>query len=254
MSSWSECVLGLAEVRGRRPAITEAARRGVLTYDRLGGMVTRAALGISRRGLRPGDRVVVNVSPGSYLPVAVHTVAAAGGVVVLVPVTLHGADLRARLTRSTARMMITDSKTSIADAADSRLRQIFTFGLEVGATPFIDLLGDGESGFAQNGGLAGENDMVQPGEEVLAGLRAYAERAPLSGEDVVLVSVTDPYVLCRAYDLALSVGAHVVAAPAATPVDCLLLAEEFRVTAAVVPAEVSAAFGDLRAPRLLPPF
>ncbi|MEU9835149.1 AMP-binding protein [Streptosporangium sp. NPDC048047] len=70
---------------------------------------------------------------------------------------------------------------------------------------------------------------------VVAELLRLAPEAMLRERDRVLVATTEPRAQTVLFDLALMGGAHVVAAPGATPGECRALIEEYGVTVAAVP-------------------
>lgn len=93
-----------------------------LTLDRMDARIAEIAARLRRRGLRPGDEVVVCVSTSVDLLVVMEGVIAAGGVVVLLPPNGHLAEY---LVSTTARMMVTDADEAREAAAQTHIRQVF---------------------------------------------------------------------------------------------------------------------------------
>ncbi|NYF42281.1 acyl-coenzyme A synthetase/AMP-(fatty) acid ligase [Streptosporangium sandarakinum] len=85
---------------------------------------------------------------------------------------------------------------------------------------------------------------------VVAELRRLAPEAMLRERDRVLVATTEPRAQAALFDLALMGGAHVVAAPGATPGECRALIEEYGITVAAVPPWAVARPAGSRWPRV----
>ncbi|WP_185844562.1 AMP-binding protein [Nonomuraea sp. WAC 01424] len=186
MTGWTEAVLLRAAALGPRVAVTEAAGGATLTYGTLAVRAPLAAQGLRRRGLRPGDPVVVLLRGGCHLPVAGYAVLAAGGVVVSIP----GGPAAAG-----ARIMITDRDDADAIAQESNIRQVYSF--------------TGVPGTAGFDSLFGADGPVAPTAR-LSTARLVA------ADDVALVAGAD----LRAYDMVLGAGARLVAAHEPDPAEC----------------------------------
>lgn len=227
---WTELVLGAVPEQGDRPAVTDVRTGEVVTFAAFERRVTHAAAGLRRRGLRTGDRVIVDLPPGAALPLAVHAVAWAGGVVVCPN------------TDSTARMMITQSKWE--HTADE-VRQVFTMEPTDGASLFTDLLRGQRWEFGPISGPAvdvGGGRVLTDGE-LVNDLRAMAARGTVRRGDVVLAAITDRPRLVRLIDVSLMVGARVIIAHDPTLIGCRVLAEEHRATVVVAQRDLARRLG-----------
>ncbi|MGV9309183.1 MULTISPECIES: AMP-binding protein [unclassified Nonomuraea] len=76
---------------------------------------------LRRRGLRPGDRVVVCLPRGADLNAAVDGAIAVGAIVTVLPA---GFEVGEHIRQSAARIMISDSDDAVKAAEDSRIRQV----------------------------------------------------------------------------------------------------------------------------------
>ncbi|MEU1391262.1 MULTISPECIES: AMP-binding protein [unclassified Nonomuraea] len=196
MTGWTETVLLRAAALGPRVAVAEAASGATLTYGTLAVRARQAAQGLRRRGLRPGDPVVVLLRGGCHLPVAGYAVLAAGGVVVSIP----GGPAAAG-----ARIMITDRDDADAIAQEADIRQVYSFTGIPGTAGFDSLLGaDGP---------------IEPTARLTTARKVGAA-------DVVLVAGAD----LRAYDMVLGAGARLVAAHEPDPAECRRIITEHDVT------------------------
>jgi hypothetical protein len=223
--TWTELVMAAAPIQGDQPAVSDVRTGEVLSYSAFMRRVTRAAAGLRRLGLRYGDHVLVNVPLGATLPVAVHSVAWAGGVSVL---RSHGA----------ARMMITQRHY---DPAAARVEQVFSFQPVAGAKPFAELVGERGLEF---GPLAGPAVRLDGGrtfdhDELASDLRRLAARLVIGKDDVVINAVSESFRGLRVIDLAMMSGAHVVVAHEPSLVGCRVLAEERRATLVVAPYDLA---------------
>ncbi|MFI6323832.1 AMP-binding protein [Nonomuraea sp. NPDC050556] len=229
---WTELVLRSVPEQGDRPAVTDVRTGEVLTFAAFERRVTHAAAGLRRRGLRSGDRVVVDLPPGAALPLAVHSVAWAGGVVVC-PNSEGDA---------TARMMITQGKWSHVEGGE--IRQVFTMEPTEGASPFSDLLRGQPWEFGPISGPAVDcGGRVLSDNELASALRDMAAREVVREGDVVLAAITDRPRLVRLIDLSLMVGAKVIIAHDPTLIGCRVLAEEHRATVVVANRDLARRMG-----------
>lgn len=198
----------------------------MLTYARFAHRVTHAAAGLRRRGVRPGDPLVVDLPPGCALPIAVHAASWAGALVLL-----GGSGGRPhKLVISYGRRA-----TEVTDA-----QEVFTFDRTPGTTPFNDLAGDQELEFGPIAGPA----LAFPGEPFLTQADMVENRRELAGRrlfgkhDVILAAVTDPRRLLTVLDVAFMAGAQVVIAHEPTLVGCRVLIAEHEVSVVVAPREL----------------
>ncbi|MEW9551439.1 AMP-binding protein [Nonomuraea sp. NPDC050783] len=223
--TWTELVTASAPTKGDEPAVSDVRTGEVLSYAAFVRRVTRAAAGLRRHGLQYGDQVLVDVPLGASLPVAVHSVAWAGGIAVLG-------------STGKARMMITHGHPGTA-AAD--VQQVFSFHPAPGARPFGELLGAGTVEFGPLAGPAVTLDGVRLFDHIeLAGdLRRLAARLVIGKEDVVINAVSEPFRGLRVIDLAMMAGAHVVIAHEPSVIGCRVLAQERRATMVVAPYDLA---------------
>ncbi|MGN9838959.1 AMP-binding protein [Nonomuraea sp. H19] len=223
--TWTELVMAAAPTKGDQPAVSDVRTGEVVSYSAFVRRVTRAAAGLRRQGLRFGERVLVNVPLGASLPVAVHSVAWAGGVAVL------GA-------AGTARMMITQRDH---DPAAAKVERVFSFLPAPGATPFGDLLNSGALEFGPLAGpaIAPDGRRVLDHDELAADLRRVAARLVIGKDDVVINAASGVFRGLRVVDLAMMSGAHVVIAHEPSLVGCRVLAQERRATLVVAPYDVA---------------
>ncbi|TDC04634.1 hypothetical protein E1267_22335 [Nonomuraea longispora] len=223
--TWTELVMAAAPTRGEQPAVSDVRTGEVLSYATFVKRVTRAAAGLRSQGLRYGDKVIVNVPPGATLPVATHSVAWAGGVVVLAA-------------SGSARMLITQRHY---DPAATRVEQVYSFRPVEGAKPFTELLDEREVEFGPLAGpaLTFDGRRVFDHGELAGDLRRLAARAAITENDVVISAVNDPFRALRVIDLAMTCGAHVVVAHEPSLVGCRVLAEERRASVVVAPYDLA---------------
>ncbi|MDA2806339.1 AMP-binding protein [Nocardiopsis suaedae] len=217
----------------RTPAVTAAdgARTPAIVFA---ATAERAAAGLARRGVHPGDVVAVLVPPSPERLLAVFTSMAAGAVVL----PLEGADPVAAaevLTSTDTRMLLAAealAPDALALADRSRVRQVVAFGQAPETTPFDELLLPGPEG-AEPDRAAGEAEgglltygadarsvrtVVHGQEELLARFRALDAELVLTPEDTVALDAAMPehdQVVLAA--VALWRGASVVASPGAQP-------------------------------------
>ncbi|WP_327089926.1 AMP-binding protein [Nonomuraea sp. NBC_01738] len=220
--TWTELVMSAAPGRGDRPAVTDVRTGEVLTYATFVKRVTHVAGGLRRRGLRYGERVLVDLPPGAAMACAVHAVAWAGGVVVM------GG-------RAATRLAI------LQRGRDMEAQEVITYEPTPGFTRFIDLFGDHTVEFGPLAGpaLTLDGDRVLTHEELAGDLRRVAGRMVIGKDDVVLLAVTDRFKALRAMDMALTSGAHVIVAHDPTLIGCRVLAGEHNATLVVAPYDLA---------------
>lgn len=214
-----------APTKGDQPAVSDVRTGEVVSYSAFVRRVTRAAAGLRHQGLQQGDRVIVDVPLGASLPVAVHSVAWAGGVAVL------GSTGRARL-------MIAHRAY---DPAAVKVDQVFSFQPVQGARPFGELLVNGAVEFGPLAGPAITFDgrRVFDHTELAGDLRRLAARLVIGKDDVVISAVSEPFRGLRVMDLAMMSGAHVVVAHEPSLLACRVLAQERRATMVVAPYDLA---------------
>ncbi|MEU6189644.1 amino acid adenylation domain-containing protein [Nocardia sp. NPDC047038] len=101
--------IGVAEQARRTPdAVAVEAADGELTYARLDGRAARLAARLIELGVRPGDRVVVNIGRTAALPVALLAVLRAGAAFVPVDIEHPSARLAFVLTETAATVLLTE--------------------------------------------------------------------------------------------------------------------------------------------------
>ncbi|TMS00801.1 AMP-binding protein [Nonomuraea basaltis] len=223
--TWTELVMEAAPTKGDQPAVSDVRTGEVLSYSAFVRRVMRAAAGLRRHGLQYGDHVIVNVPLGATLPVAVHSVAWAGGIAVL--------DATGE-----ARMMITQRGY---DPAAVKVEQVFSFQPVPGARPFGDLVLNGVVEFGPLAGPALTLDRLRlfDHDELSGDLRRLAARLVIGKDDVVISAVSEPFRGLRVVDLAMMSGAHVVVAHEPSLVGCRVLAQERRATMVVAPYDLA---------------
>ncbi|MEU9869030.1 AMP-binding protein [Actinomadura sp. NPDC048021] len=240
-----------ASRRGERPALVDPA--GGLARGDFARAVPAAAEGLRRHGVRKGDPGAVHVSGVRELAVAVHAVAAAGAVPVLLPAGGGTDGLAALMNESGARFLLTGEDTadlSMAAVERSYVRQVFAFGDVPGATPFRRLL---EPGAAPGGGPPGSlRDTAlrvpSPPRDIthadrLADLDRLSGTLGVSDGDVLVLCGQDVSARTRMglVDLCLMRGATLVGVPGRDAADLLEAILGQRATAAVVtPAKLRA--------------
>ena len=256
----TEHILALADQAGYGAALIDAFAAGedsVISWPQFAHMVRAAAGGLSRRGLQEGDTAGIFVEDAVSHVVAVHAVRAAGATAA--PVRLSAVDPGAQLKARRARLLITSAglaDLAIQAAERSLVRQVFSFGEAEGTTPFDSLVqiprhgqleadGSAEGGAghdaygaydAYGGGPAPEQGFdlagFGPDEPVPQLIRRPVPR--LTCRDVVVAAPPcgDPEAYTSLLDLALTVGATIVAAPLAQVTDAIGV---YKGTAAIVP-------------------
>lgn len=221
--------------------MTDVRTGEVLTYELLVKKLGRAAAGLRERGLSTGDPVLVHLPPGANYPLAVHSAAAAGGVVLPLESDMDTELFYERLCSSRARLLITDpplAMWSTMAVGESRIRQIFTFGEVPGATSFCDL--DGRAARVPVSLAASFDGRHRIGHaEMVAELWRLTREVRLTEQDTVLVSATEAREQAAMFDLALMAGAHVVTAGEISLGRCRELIEDHGVTVAAVPPRLA---------------
>jgi len=265
----TEHILALADQAGCGAALIDAVAQGhtaaaVITWPQFAHMVRAAARGLSRRGLGEADTAGIFVDDAVSHAVAVQAVRAAGAIAAPVRPAQSAADIAAELKERRARLLITSAglaEVAIEAAERSWVRQVYAFGEAEGTTPFGSLLetprlANGTSGHNGCNGHSGPT-AVEQASELLPGLaltglgpeglgpdglapdRAVPQliRRPvprLTCRDVVLATPPcgDPDAYTSLLDLALAVGATIVAVPLAQVTTAVGV---YQGTAAIVP-------------------
>jgi acyl-CoA synthetase (AMP-forming)/AMP-acid ligase II len=128
-----------------KPALVDGITGRILSYKQLADDIHRAAVGLSRCGLRKGDVLAIYSPNLPEYAVAFHAVAVLGGVITTVS-PLHTADeLAQQLRDSGAAYLITVSplaEKARTAAAKTKLREVFIFGEADGMISFASLLED----------------------------------------------------------------------------------------------------------------
>lgn len=127
-------------------AVHGSAVPGGLTYFRLVHTAQSAAVGLYRRGTRPGDVAGILLPPGASYVLALVSLLTAG--VAVVPLDVDGDPVAAAdlLTEHDARLLVTApllARTAMEITERSRVRQIVSFGDLPGATSYAELSDDG---------------------------------------------------------------------------------------------------------------
>ncbi|MEU7062332.1 AMP-binding protein [Streptomyces sp. NPDC046161] len=251
---------------GPRTALVHGDTR--TTYARLNRRVDRVAAGFRLRGLRPGQRVVVQLPNVPEFVVTVFALMRAGAVPVFCPLP-HPAPEVSRLVRVTEAVGYVGPSTyqgfgHTAMAADIAartplLRRVFTYEAPGEASPYGGFstdpsgchyfpLGSLDSppgpALAQSadqvafllpsGGAAeGPGPVPRTHDDYARRVRAAAELVSLTGNDVYLAALpagSDLAFGCPGIVGALSVGGTVVLAESPDPAACLALTEREGVT------------------------
>ncbi|HUK69895.1 MAG TPA: AMP-binding protein [Streptosporangiaceae bacterium] len=248
----TEHVLGIAPGRYGRSALVDPACRITISYSSLAAKVRAAAAGLARRGMRPGDVAGVYVTGPVAFALASQSIRAAGGVPAPAsPGSCHDV-IAAQLAECDARILITDgalAHSSLDIAERSRVRQVISFGEISGVTRFDALMRGGTMRPLHRGGEhvalltwtpgRADNQLPRPVThgELGAEVTRLAAEAKVAAWDVILAG--PPSGDGRGYsallDLALAVGATVVAAPSAKAEDLVALGRTHRATVAFVP-------------------
>ena len=253
-------LLGTASARGSHPAL-DGRKDHACSYSELATLIRGAAAGLAWRGLHPRDVVGVHVPDAVCHALATHSIRAAGGIPSPVAAGLTMAEMAGQLADCGARMLLTApplAAAALAAADRSWVRQVISFADAPGATPFDALLRSGS--LRPAGGRRSDpallpyvrhpDGALSPAavtqRELGAELRRLADRAPLTGKDVVLAAPPsgDGRRYTALLDHALLSGATVVA----VSLDGLAAAAAaWQATAAIVPYPRDAAgAGSLR--------
>ena len=265
----AEAVLAGVAHRGDRPALQDLDRGGDIGFPRLARTVRAAAHGLRRHGLRAGDSVGVDLTPGPACLTAAYAVLAAGGV--LTPVGADPDTDAATLSARDTRLLLAApgrAGAATALAERSRVRQIVTMDAAPGTIPFTTLIDDGEAGddaTPMPGDLPGVSAEVPalwaPGAGHAYDHRALGKRmrrlahlVPLAETDTVLVAgpTADGAGLVAVVSLALARGATVLTAAGMDVERCRHLVTDHEVRLALVPAPVVHALGTPRLAHDLP--
>lgn len=265
-------ILALADQAGCGAALIDAVTQGhtaaaVITWPQFAHMVRAAARGLSRRGLGEADTAGIFVDDAGRHAVAVHAVRAAGAIAAPVRPAQSVAEIAAELKERRARLLITSAglaEVAIQAAERSWVRQVYAFGEAEGTTPFGSLLetprparlqpnstSSHNGSYGHSGPAAVEQVLELPGlapdglapeglgPDGLAPDRAVPQliRRPvprLTCRDVVLATPPcgDPDAYTSLLDLALAVGATIVAVPLAQVTTAVGV---YQGTAAIVP-------------------
>jgi len=232
----TEHILDRADLGAPGAALIDAACGTVITWPRLARTVRAAARGLGRRGLAAGDAAGVLVADAVSHAVAVHAVRAADGIAVPIRAA-DVAGVAGRLRACRARLLITTAPLAdlaVEAAERSWVRQVYAFGEAAGTTSFCALTEttDDEAAPRNDGGArtaAGDLAAALRGQ---AGLAAQ-DPGLISGDVLVAAPPCgDPDVYTSLLDLAVVVGATIVAAPVAQVTAAV---QAHRGTAAMVP-------------------
>jgi hypothetical protein len=246
----TEHVLAVADQAGYGAALIDPVARGgaedsVITWPQFAHLVRTAARGLSRRGLQESDTAGIFVEDAVSHVVAVHAIRAAGAIAVPVRPTRSAAEVGVQLKERRARLLITSAglaDLAIQAAERSLVRQVFSFGEAEGTTEFGSLLQTPRHGQLEaNGNAHG----IGPAPEQVFDLSGLGPDEPVSQlirrpvprltcRDVVVAAPPcgDPEAYTSLLDLALTVGATIVATPLAQVAATLGV---YKGTAAIVP-------------------
>ncbi|WP_239647462.1 AMP-binding protein [Nocardiopsis baichengensis] len=237
--SLTEGLLERLQSSARTPAIgaADGARTPAIVFA---ATAERAAAGLVRRGVHPGDVVAVLAPPSPDRLLAVFTALAAGAVVL--PLVQDDRSAAAEvLTTTDARLLLAAEELApeALELADrSRVRQVVAFGQAAETTPFDELLLPGPEGAEPDrGDGAGESGLMtyvadarsvrtalHGQEELLGRFRALDADLALTHQDTVALDASMPEaerVVLAA--VALWRGASVVASPGEADTDLAAL-------------------------------
>lgn len=266
---------GWAQQYGPRTALVHGGTR--ITYANLNRRADRMAAGIRLRGIRPGQRVVVQLPNVPEFVITVFALMRAGAVPVFCPLS-HRASEVSHLVRLTQAVGYVGPSTyegfdHTAMAADIAaqgpfLRRVFTLEAPGAASPYGGLTTDpsgcqysplGSIDAPPEAALAQRADQVAfflPSGDSAAGpllvprthddyayqARAAAELVSLTEDDVYLAALPAESHFtfgCPGIVGTLSVGGTVVLAEDPGPAECLAVIERERVTVTSVPPAVA---------------
>ncbi|SEG06414.1 AMP-binding enzyme [Thermomonospora echinospora] len=218
-----------------------------LGYRELATLVPATARGLARRGVRPGDLGGVHLDCACDLTLAVHAVAAAGAVPLLLPPGADVAELAGLLVDSQARFLFTSAALSgpaLAATERSYVRQVFAFGEVAGATPVAELPVPAPPGEADRPVAGPPHDPALwtprgrlSHADLLSHISRRAATLQIDGTDVLVAAAAE---FARAAEtwlglihLALAHGATFVAVPGPGGPSLLTTAGRHRATVAV---------------------
>ncbi len=140
-------VLERARQLGDHPALVDGVTGRTIGYAELDDLVRRCAAGLARRGLRAGDVVGICSPNVPEYAVAYLGVALAGGASTTANALYTADELAFQLRDARARFLVTLPALldrALPAARDSGVEEVFVFGEAEGATPFRDLLEQGD--------------------------------------------------------------------------------------------------------------
>lgn len=231
-----------------RTALTDA-EPPTTSYVSLAESVARAAGGLTRHGLQPGDPVGVLADVGRECALAICAVMAAGGAVVPLAAECRDEDTAARLTRLDVRMLLATrahTAAALALAERSRVRQLIVFGDVSGTTSFESLCtGPGVASPAPP--VAGDDalciaprgtEVTLTHGELMNEIELLGRATPIAASSVVLLGcpLGDGSTVTELLGLALGRGATVVADVVCDLDGCRRMIDRHRVTVACLPA------------------
>jgi acyl-CoA synthetase (AMP-forming)/AMP-acid ligase II len=247
-----------AQVRQNHAALVGGPTDRTYSYGELARTVLAAAGGLVSRGLEPADVVGVYASDAVSYVIAVHAIAAAGGIPSPVSPGLTVPEIAGQLADCGSRMLLTAPQlagAAVAAADRSWVRQVISFGRAAGTIKFSALLGNGtlqpRCASAQETALLAYTRRPDgtlaaapvTHRELADQLRRLQNEAGLGEQDVVLTA--PPAGDGRSYtahvDHALIGGATIVAA---TPSELAGHTGGRRFTAAIVPGGMLVGAGE----------
>jgi acyl-CoA synthetase (AMP-forming)/AMP-acid ligase II len=104
-----------------RVVVIDPGAGDALTVARMDDRIAEIAMRLRKRGLLPGDEIVVCLRSAGDLLVVAQGAIAAGGVVILLTA---GSGPYDHLRASDARMMVADVPEAVTAAEDSQIRQV----------------------------------------------------------------------------------------------------------------------------------
>jgi acyl-CoA synthetase (AMP-forming)/AMP-acid ligase II len=235
-----------------KPALIEGVSGRTLTYGQLAEGVRRAGVGLSRRGFRRDSVLAIDSPNLPEYAVAFHAAAALGGVVTTANPLLDVEELAHQLNVAGASWLLTTSHLldrALGAAGRSRVREIFTFDLAVGATSFaglfeiepqlheaptealIDPVNDPVA-LLYSTGASGLNEGVKRTHYSFVADLCRMAMADLTCEDDVIIGVIPFWRLdgLRLLNYALSCGATIVTLPCFQPETILKAMQDYRIT------------------------
>jgi len=146
---------------GDKPALIDGPSGRTLSFADLAADISKAAVGLARRGLRKGDVFAIFAPNTPEWVVAFHAVASIGGVVTPVNSLFTVDDVSYQLNDAGARFLLTAPAfmDRAVDAAErTGIEEVFVIGEAQGATPFSSLLD--ENGDPPEVGIDPKEDLV----------------------------------------------------------------------------------------------